>query len=247
VPDHRWIEIPAGEAILGRPRDSGFGWDNEFGECRHRVPAFAMRRYKVTNAEYLEFVNAGGPPPFYWSQTGTDWRYRGMWGERALDPHAPVYVTQEQASAFAAWRGGRLPTEAEFQHAAFGSPDGADDVMPGRYPWGTEAPSSAHGAFDFNRLDPVPVTATPAGDSAFGVSQLVGNGWEWTRTVFAPLPGFEPHPAYAGYSANFFDGEHYVLKGASPVTDRALLRPTFRNWFRPQYPYVYATFRLVEE
>jgi formylglycine-generating enzyme required for sulfatase activity len=93
----------------------------------------------------------------------------------------------------------------------------------------------------------VPVTATPAGDSAFGVSQLVGNGWEWTRTVFAPFPGFAPHPAYAGYSANFFDGEHYVLKGASPVTDRALLRPTFRNWFRPQYPYVYATFRLVEE
>lgn len=93
----------------------------------------------------------------------------------------------------------------------------------------------------------MPVTATPAGDSAFGASQLVGNGWEWTRSPFAPFPGFEPFPTYPGYSANFFDNGHYVLKGASPVTDRVLLRPTFRNWFRPHYPYAYTTFRLVED
>jgi formylglycine-generating enzyme required for sulfatase activity len=247
TPDHRWIGIPAGEAVLGRRHGSGFGWDNEFGECRQQIPDFAVRRYKVTNAEYLEFVEAGGASPFYWSRRTEGWAYRGMWGEQSLPLHAPVYVTHEQAAAFAAWRGARLPTEAQFQRAAFGAADRAGDVMPGHYPWGTVAPTPAHGAFDFNRFDPVAVTATPAGDSAFGVAQLVGNGWEWTRTVFAPFPGFDAHPAYAGYSANFFDGEHYVLKGASPVTDRALLRPTFRNWFRPQYPYVYATFRLVEE
>ena len=49
------------------------------------------------------------------------------------------------------------------------------------------------------------------------------------------------------YSADFFDGEHYVMKGASPATARELLRPSFRNWFRPQYPYVYATFRLAQD
>jgi formylglycine-generating enzyme required for sulfatase activity len=76
---------------------------------------------------------------------------------------------------------------------------------------------------------------------------LVGNGWEWTRTPFGPFPGFEPFPTYPGYSANFFDNGHYVLKGASPVTDRSLVRPTFRNWFRPHYPYAYTAFRLVEE
>jgi gamma-glutamyl hercynylcysteine S-oxide synthase len=247
APEHRWVEIPAGEAALGRNRESGFGWDNEFGECRQRIGRFAMRRYKVTNAEYRQFVEAGGPVPFYWSLRGKEWRYRGVWQERALPPDWPVYVTHVQAMAYSAWRGGQLPTEAQFQHAAFGRPGGPSNVIPGRYPWGTDAPTPARGAFDFNRWDPAPVTSTPAGDSAFGVAQLVGNGWEWTRTIFGPLPGFEPHPAYAGYSANFFDEEHYVLKGASPVTDRMLLRPTFRNWFRPQYPYVYATFRLVEE
>ena len=75
---------------------------------------------------------------------------------------------------------------------------------------------------------------------------MVGNGWEWTSTVFAPFPGFEPFPFYANYSAPFFDGQHYVLKGASPRTAACFLRPSFRNWFRPAYPYIYATFRMVE-
>ena len=245
-PEQRWIEVPAGDAVLGRLPGSGFGWDNEFGEHRERVAAFAMSRYKVTNADYLAFVEAGGPAPHYWSLAGKEWRYRGMWQERALPPHWPVYLTHEQATAYAAWRGGQLPSEAQFQRAAFGK-ETPEAQAPRPYPWGTEVPTAAHGNFDFVRPDPVPVTATPAGDSAFGIAQLVGNGWEWTRTVFGPFPGFEPHPAYRGYSANFFDEEHYVLKGASPVTDRTLVRPTFRNWFRPHYPYVYATFRLVEE
>jgi formylglycine-generating enzyme required for sulfatase activity len=73
-----------------------------------------------------------------------------------------------------------------------------------------------------------------------------GNGWEWTSTVFGPFPGFEPFPFYRNYSAPFFDGQHYVLKGASQRTAARFLRPSFRNWFRPGYPYVYATFRLAE-
>jgi formylglycine-generating enzyme required for sulfatase activity len=54
-------------------------------------------------------------------------------------------------------------------------------------------------------------------------------------------------PVYPEYSADFFDGDHYVMKGASPATALELLRPSFRNWFRPQYPYVYATFRLAQD
>jgi formylglycine-generating enzyme required for sulfatase activity len=97
---------------------------------------------------------------------------------------------------------------------------------------------------DFRSWDPEPVTASPP--NRFGVSQLVGNGWEWTATRFEPFAGFRPFSFYPGYSANFFDGQHYVLKGGSPRTARCLLRPSFRNWFRPAYPYIYATFRLVE-
>ena len=76
---------------------------------------------------------------------------------------------------------------------------------------------------------------------------LVGNGWEWTSTTFGPFPGFTPMASYPEYSADFFDGEHFVMKGASSATSRELLRPTFRNWFRGRYPYVYASFRCVRE
>ena len=93
--------------------------------------------------------------------------------------------------------------------------------------------------------DPQPVGTHPKGASAWGVEDLVGNGWEWTSSVFTPFPGFHPMASYPEYSADFFDGEHFVMKGASPATARELLRPTFRNWFRARYPYVYATFRCV--
>ena len=70
-----------------------------------------------------------------------------------------------------------------------------------------------------------------------------GNG----RALFSgPLPGFEPFSFYPGYSANFFDGKHFVMKGGSPRTAACMLRRSFRNWFQPLYPYVYATFRCVE-
>lgn len=75
--------------------------------------------------------------------------------------------------------------------------------------------------------------------------ELIGNGWEWTSTPFAPLPGFEPMASYPQYSADFFDGKHYVMKGASPVTPRELIRRSFRNWFYDDYPYMYAKFRCV--
>jgi formylglycine-generating enzyme required for sulfatase activity len=87
----------------------------------------------------------------------------------------------------------------------------------------------------------------PEGGSAFGVFDLLGNGWEWTSTGFAPLPGFEPFEFYRGYSADFFDGKHYVMKGGSSRTDACMLRRSYRNWFQPHYPYIYSSFRCTEE
>jgi len=169
------------------------------------------------------------------------WYWQGMFDLLPLPPAWPVYVSQAEASAYARWRGGRLPTEAEYQRAAYGSPDG------GRlYPWGDDAPSPLRGVFDFSSWDPEPVGSHPAGASAWGVEDLVGNGWEWTSSRFAPFPGFRPMASYPEYSADFFDGEHYVMKGASPATARELLRPSFRNWFRARYPYVYASFRCLK-
>ena len=113
-------------------------------------------------------------------------------------------------------------------------------------PWGDDGPTPRHGNFHFAHWSPVPVGSHPAGASAWGVHELIGNGWEWTESTFAPFPGFEANiPGYPGYSADFFDGKHYVLKGASWATDAQLIRRSFRNWYQARYPYVFAKFRCV--
>jgi gamma-glutamyl hercynylcysteine S-oxide synthase len=262
LPRAEWIDVPGGRATLGVARTSiPFGWDNEFPALTVDVPAFSIERHDVTNARFLEFVEAGAYDdarwwqpedwrwirseriayPLFWERRGADWFWRGMFDLVPLPPAWPVYVSHAEAAAFARWSGARLPTEAEFQRAAFGTPDGPER----QHPWGDARPLSAHGVFDFASWDPEPVGTHPAGSSAWGVEDLVGNGWEWTSTAFAPFPGFSAMASYPEYSADFFDGEHFVMKGASPATARELLRPTFRNWFRARYPYVYATFRCV--
>ena len=237
-----WREIPAGDALLGKPEDDVFGWDNEYCEVREFVPAFRMQRFAVTNGEYLRFVKEGAPMPHFWVRNASRLEYRGMFANIPLPLTWPAYVTQAEAESYAAWLGRSLPSEAQFHRAAYGSR--TEETFP--FPWGGEQPSAACGNFDFKRWDPESVAASPAGDSAFGVRQLVGNGWEWTRTPFGPFPGFRERPAYPGYSANFFDGAHYVLKGGSARTASQLLRRSFRNWFRRDYSYMYAKFRCIE-
>jgi iron(II)-dependent oxidoreductase len=259
------VLIPSGIARLGVSRDEvAFGWDNEFEAHDVPVPAFEIDTLPVTNAQYLEFMNAGGygnrelwsdegwewiqadrvEHPAFWlpaSRTShlappasdsaaprashiapRDWQWRGMFEPLPLAPDWPVYVSQAEASAYARWKGRRLMTEPEFHRAAEGS---------------------TAGHFDFAGFDPIPVGSHPP--SAAGVYDLVGNGWEWTSTVFGPFDGFVPMRSYPEYSADFFDGRHYVMKGASPATAKELVRPSFRNWFRANYPYVYAKFRTV--
>jgi ergothioneine biosynthesis protein EgtB len=264
VPRHEWIEVPPGHATLGVPRDAiPFGWDNEFPFCREPVERFSIARHDVTNAAFLEFVEAGGyrqerwwhpedwmwvqkeavEHPQFWTRQDGQWLWRGMFDVLPLPLSWPVFVSYGEASAFAAWSGARLPTEAEFQRAAYGTPDGTERP----YPWGTDSPGPHHGVFDFASWDPEPAGSHASSRSAWGIDDLVGNGWEWTSTVFGPFPGFHPIPSYPEYSADFFDGQHFVMKGASPVTARELIRPSFRNWFRSRYPYVYATFRCARD
>jgi iron(II)-dependent oxidoreductase len=264
VPAEEWIEVPAGDATLGASRSElAFGWDNERPSARERVPAFTVQRHDVTNAQFLEFVEAGGygdrrwwrpedwawiqdegvTHPMFWEK-GTEWLWRGMFDRLPLPPSWPVYVSYAEAAAYARWRGHRLLTEAEYQRAAFGAPATAENRP---HPWGEAAPTAEHGVFDFSSWDPEPAGSHQKGRSAWGIDDLVGNGWEWTSTPFAPFDGFRPMASYPEYSADFFDGQHFVIKGASPATAGALLRPTFRNWFRGRYPYVYATFRCAAD
>ena len=256
--------IPAGTATLGTgTRDGEFGWDNERPAHVVPVPAFSIDVDNVTNAAFKVFMDEGGyrdrrwwrdedwawiqaeaiSAPSFWDHHGERWYWRGMFERVPLPDSWPVYVTWAEARAYAAWRGRRLPTEAEFHRAAYGTTSGAG--VERRYPWGDTLPLVPPANFDFQRWDPEPAGMRHDATSAFGVRDLVGNGWEWTSTVFGPFAGFSAMPSYPEYSADFFDGEHFVLKGASPLTARALVRPGFRNWFRPRYPYVYATFRCA--
>jgi ergothioneine biosynthesis protein EgtB len=260
----QWIDVPAGRATLGVDRNATpFGWDNERPALTAQVEAFAIDRHDVTNAAFLEFVEAGGyatealwrpddwawirqadvAHPLFWERLDGRWHWRGMFDLIPLPLSWPVYVSFAEAAAFARWRAARLPVEAEFQRAAFGTIAGGER----RHPWGDDEPTPARGVFDFSSWDPEPAGSHPSGRSAWGVEDLVGNGWEWTTTPFGPFPGFTPMASYPEYSADFFDGDHFVMKGASPATARELLRPTFRNWFRPRYPYVYATFRCARD
>ena len=224
-PAQAWIEIPGGRATLGVETTAvPFAWDNEMPSYEVDVPAFEIQKHDVTNAQYLEFVDAGAPAPLFWEKVDGRWYWRGMFELIPLPLAWPVYASQAEAVAYARWRGLRLPTEAEYQRAAI-------DAKPG--------------VCDFSSWDPEPAGSRPETRSRYGVEDLVGNGWEWTSTPFAPFPGFRPSVSYPEYSADFFDGEHFVMKGASPATAKELIRPSFRNWFRPRYPYVYATFRCV--
>jgi ergothioneine biosynthesis protein EgtB len=237
------VEIPAGEATLGLdPNDRVFGWDNEFDLHTVYVPTFAIGRYKVTNAQFAKFMAEGGyehrpfwtdsdwqwksesgiTSPAFWIHRDGEWRYRTMFDEIPLPATWPVYVSHAEASAYCRWAGRDLPSEAQWQRAA----DGAAGVR--ELSW-----------------DPRPVRE-PSGRSAFGVEGMYGNGWEWTSTPFHPFSGFRPFPFYPGYSADFFDGKHFVLKGGSTRTAKSMLRPSFRNWFQAHYQYVYAGFRCVE-
>jgi gamma-glutamyl hercynylcysteine S-oxide synthase len=262
TPEPATVLIPDGRVTLGaRAGEIPFGWDNEFPAHLVDVSAFAIDVHNVTNERFVDFVEGGGyrdpqwwspgafawlrqegiEYPRFWNRHGGTWRWRGMFEEFDLPAAWPVYVSQAEASAYARWRGARLPTEAEYHRAAFGESSGHER----RYPWGEEPPDAARGHFDFASWDPIPVGRRPAGQSAWGVHDLMGNGWEWTSTEFAPFDGFRAMPSYPEYSADFFDGQHVVMKGASPATALPLLRRSFRNWFRPNYPYVYATFRCV--
>ena len=261
---HRMIEIPAGQATLGLHRDGGaFGWDNEFEEFTTDVPAFAIGQYKVTTRQYLDFMAAGGyearefwsdedwnwrsaqgvTHPVFWKKVDGRWFYRTMFEEIPLPLDWPVYVSHAEAAAYARWAGKSLPTEEQWHRAAYAAQDGSARL----YPWGNEAPGPAFGNFDLYRWNPAPVNAFPQGQSAFGAHDMLGNGWEWTSSIFKPFPGFEPFPFYRGYSADFFDGKHFVMKGGSARTAACMLRPTFRNWFQGRYQYVYAGFRCVSK
>lgn len=262
------VSVPGGEFVLGvDAADEPFSLDNERPAHVVEVPAFGMGRVPVTNAEYAAFVADGGYAdrrwwsargwahrieaellrPQFWSADGTRIRF-GV--AEPVPADEPVqHVTFFEAEAYATWAGAtgaaapgaRLPTEVEWEKAAVWDPVARRRR---RFPWGSAEPTAALANLGGDALRPAPVGAYPAGASAYGVEQLMGDVWEWTSSDFTPWPGFRPM-LYADYSAPFFGGDYKVLRGGSWAVGASILRPSFRNWDHPIRRQVFSGFRLA--
>jgi len=261
-------EVPGGTFLLGAAPEESFVFDNEKWAHPVEVKPFAIARAPVTQEEFLAFVEEGGyRREEFWSGAGWAWRTAaaaehpvywrkgsvGGWLRRAFDrwvwlePHRPViHVNWQEAQAYCRWAGRRLPTEAEWEAAASNepgreSPGGTLSSRKRRYPWGESAPDARRANADSRSLGCRSVGALPAGDSAAGCRQMLGNVWEWTESDFLPYPGFVADP-YKEYSEPWF-GTHKVLRGGCWATRARLLSNTYRNYYTPDRRDVWAGFR----
>jgi gamma-glutamyl hercynylcysteine S-oxide synthase len=258
--------VPGGTSRLGSEPGAWFVFDNEMWAHEVTVAPFRIARTQVSNAEFAAFVEEGGyGRREFWTEAGWRWRasadaehpayWRRVgpheWLRRNFDEwveleakHPVLHVNWYEADAYCRWAGRRLPTEAEWETAASAelTADGRGLAGSRRvYPWGDSAPTAERANLDWHRVGCVDVDALPAGDSAFGCRQMIGNAWEWTATDFGPYPGFEPGP-YREYSAPWF-GDHKVLRGGCWATRSPLITNTYRNFYRPDRRDVWAGFR----
>jgi iron(II)-dependent oxidoreductase len=255
------VEVPGGPFVLGvDAADEPFSLDNERPAHVVDVQTFRIGRVPVTNGEWRQFVDDGGyRQPQWWSARG--WQYRQtadltapqFWNTDGqtrtrfghvedIPADEPVqHVSYFEAEAYAAWAGARLPTEREWEKACAWDPQrGARR----RYPWGAADPSPVYANLGGDALRPAAVGAYPAGASAYGVEQMLGDVWEWTSSELEPWPGFTPM-IYQRYSEPFFGADYKVLRGGAWAVESAIVRPSFRNWDRPYRRQIFSGVRLA--
>ena len=264
-----YVDVPGGHFRFGAEKDAAFMFDNEKYAHGVDVAPFSIARAAVTNAEYAEFVAAGGyQEEVYWHADGWDWVQKNQlshpgywtpqgnrqWTMRRFDKTLPlpenepvIHVSWYEADAYCRWAGLRLPTELEWEVAALGEPDGQGNLSANkrRYPWGDNAPTADHANLDGLALGCVDVAAYAAGDSAFGCRQMLGNVWEWTSDTFAPFPEFSAD-AYTEYSTTLF-GNTKVLRGGAWTTRGRMMHGGYRNFFGADRWNIFSGFRPCKQ
>ncbi len=259
APANELLEVLGGKVILGKERDHAlYGWDNEYGRLEAQVEPFRASRYLTSNAEFKEFMDAGGyTTRKYWTEEGWDWREfkqaehplfwvpggDGSWRLRCLAEEIPmpwnwpVEVNQLEAKAFCNWKAEatgrpvRLPTEEEWYRLLdlSGVPD-------------TPAWDQAPGNINLARYaSSCPVDEHMQG----GFGDVVGNVWQWTETPIMGFPGFDVHPLYDDFSTPTFDGRHNLIKGGSWISTGNEATHHARYAFRRHF-YQHAGFRCIE-
>jgi ergothioneine biosynthesis protein EgtB len=243
----RWFAYAGGLVESGHDpaRDGDFCFDNETPRHKVWLQPFEIASRPVTAGEYADFVADGGyRRPELWLSLGWDWVTAGrhvaplywrsdarhvftLQGVVELDPSAPVcHLSYFEADAYARWAGARLPTEAEWEHAARGAGD------------------AAQGHFaDRGGFHPLPQAAAARDAPA----QLFGDVWEWTQSGYSPYPGFRPAPGAVGEYNGKFMCNQYVLRGGSCATPPGHVRASYRNFFPPDAQWQFSGLRLARD
>ncbi len=243
-PKPEWVRIDGGLEEIGH-MGTGFAFDNEGPLHKSWIDQFELATRPVTNAEFLAFIEDGGyaktqhwlsegwgvvcaegrEAPFYWRKTEEGWMEHTLHGLEPLHPDAPVsHVDYFEATAFADWAGARLPEEREWEIAAR-----AYDPARGR--WATPG----------ERLHPV----APSEEGP--LQGLFGEVWEWTRSSYAPYPGFQAATGAIGeYNGKFMCGQ-YVLRGGSCLSPPDHVRPSYRNFFPANAQWQMTGIRLARD
>jgi iron(II)-dependent oxidoreductase len=259
ITDER-VFVRGGPFVLGvDAAREPFSLDNERPAHTVDVAPFRIGRVPVSNRQWRDFIGDGGyrrpelwtargwahrveaglERPEFWTGAGTRRRF-GI--AEDVPPDEPVqHICYFEAEAFAAWSGARLPTEIEWEKACAWDPEAGARRA---WPWGSSPPTAELANVGGLGLRPAPIGAYPAGASAYGVEQLIGDVWEWTSSDFTPWPGFTPM-IYRDYSQPFFGGDYKVLRGGSWAVASAAIRPSFRNWDHPIRRQIFSGVRLA--
>jgi ergothioneine biosynthesis protein EgtB len=243
-------------------RQSEFAFDNEKPAHQVFLQDFAIDKALVTNGDYLEFIREGGyqnfrwwfsegwevvnrdhwRAPLYWELSDGEWMVREFSGLHPVTAklEEPVsHVSYFEASAFAKWKGKRLPTEAEWEKAACYSGRKHD------FPWGDERPDTAKAnLFENGYWSVAPVGSFPEGVSASGCHQMIGDVWEWTTSDYVPYPGFKSE--FDEYNDKWFVNQK-VLRGGSYATPQLHIRSTYRNFFHAHERWMTSGFRCAKD
>jgi iron(II)-dependent oxidoreductase len=264
VADRHVVARFGGGRVRVGTNDRAAAYDNERPQHELELAPFAIDVFPVSNADYLEFMRAGGyerhelwsesgwawrseakvDAPNYWMRDGDEWCVRVMDRVTSVDPDLPVcHVCHHEAEAFARFAGKRLPTELEWEVAA-GWNASANRMQ--AFPWGDDAPTPERANVDQLSFSTAPAGAYANNWSPLGCYGMIGDVWEWTSSDFTPYPGYATFP-YPEYSEMFFGNEYKVLRGGSWATRPGAVRNSFRNWDYPIRRQIFAGFRCARD